>query len=57
MTEDNLINHFMLQEAIHSVALEHANCECTVCRAADGDEKALAQIYKQAGKQGFAKDE
>lgn len=32
-------------EAINSVAIEHApDCTCVVCRAADGDTHALAEI-------------
>lgn len=35
----------MITEAINSVAIEHAEgCDCIVCKAADGDVKALAKI-------------
>lgn len=41
-----MFHHFMIQEAIHSVAIEHARrCDCTVCRAADGDRQALGEVY------------
>jgi len=35
----------MLKEAIHSTAMEHGECDCTVCRAAHGDQEALGEIY------------
>jgi hypothetical protein len=35
-------------EAINSVAIEHAEeCDCVVCRAADGDVDALTEIIIQ----------
>ena len=38
----------MLKEAIHSTAMEHAkDCDCTTCKAADGDQEALAEFYKE----------
>ena len=40
-----MVNMFVLIEAINSVALEHAKeCKCVTCRAAHGDQEALAQI-------------
>lgn len=42
-----MYHHFLIQEAIHSVAMEHpADCECKVCLAADGDDEALGAIYQ-----------
>lgn len=36
----------MMKEAVASVSIEHASdCDCTVCRAADGDRDAMAEIY------------
>lgn len=35
----------LVQEAAASVALSHRpDCECLVCRAADGDRRALAEL-------------
>lgn len=35
----------IVREAIASVSLSHADdCRCRVCRAADGDERAFAEI-------------
>lgn len=40
--------HFMLREAVASVSLSHPqDCRCTTCRAALGDEDALAVIADQ----------
>lgn len=42
-----MIHHFVIKEAIHSVAMEHpSDCDCLTCRAADGDEEALVEIYR-----------
>jgi hypothetical protein len=39
-------NPFIVMEAIHSVALSHPeDCRCTTCRAAEGDKRALAEIF------------
>jgi hypothetical protein len=39
---------FVVMEAIHSTALEHhSGCGCDVCKAADGDEAALARVWVQ----------
>lgn len=39
------MNIFMLIEAVNSVALEHdPSCDCIACRAAGGDQDALAQV-------------
>lgn len=46
-----MTNFFVIQEAIHSVSLEHADdCDCTTCRAADGDADALDDIFRQVAK-------
>lgn len=38
---------FAVEEAIHSTAMEHArDCDCIICRAADGDPVAKAEIYR-----------
>jgi hypothetical protein len=35
----------MITEAVNSVAIEHVeDCDCIVCKAADGDVKSLAEI-------------
>lgn len=53
-----MIHHFMLKEAIHSTAMEHAGaCDCTVCRAAAGDQDALGEIYMAADYGGLSEDE
>jgi hypothetical protein len=42
---DGLARLFMAQEACASVALSHdEGCDCTACRAADGDREALVQV-------------
>ena len=47
-----MMHHFILKEAINSVAIEHGDdCDCTTCRAADGDHEALAEFYSTMGKQ------
>lgn len=44
-TTKQVVNIFALIEAINSVAIEHAkDCECVTCRAAHGDQEALARI-------------
>lgn len=43
------LRHAVLKEAVHSTAMEHAaDCECTTCRAANGDEDAWATIYRES---------
>lgn len=38
---------FLVKEAIHSVAMEHAgDCDCTICRAASGDEDAFGEVLR-----------
>jgi hypothetical protein len=38
--------YFTLQEAVASVALSHPErCDCLACRAADGDERAFAEVW------------
>lgn len=45
-----MTNYFVIQEAIHSVAIEHASdCDCTTCKAADGDADALAEVFAAVG--------
>lgn len=42
------VDPFIVNEAIHSVALSHdEDCDCTTCRAADGDREAWALIYAE----------
>lgn len=37
---------FLVMEAIHSTALEHAEgCTCMACRAADGDKDAISAVF------------
>jgi hypothetical protein len=39
------LNIFMVLEAVASVSLSHEEkCTCKTCRAAQGDEQALAEI-------------
>lgn len=41
----HLFASMMLVEAVNSVALEHPEaCACVVCRAAHGDERAVAEV-------------
>ena len=49
MTDQTWVEAFLkqqqLREAVASVSLSHPeNCNCTTCKAADGDEHALALI-------------
>lgn len=38
---------FLVKEAVHSVSMEHAaECDCTTCRAADGDDEAFGKILR-----------
>jgi hypothetical protein len=40
------------REAIGSVALSHADdCRCLTCRAANGDDEALAELFGRLGDQ------
>lgn len=42
-----LLRLFTLREAVASVALSHKpDCACTTCRAAAGDERALAELFE-----------
>jgi hypothetical protein len=41
-----MFRHFMLVEAVNSVAIEHASsCTCLACRAANGDQDAWTELY------------
>jgi hypothetical protein len=41
----NAVRPFVLQEALASVALSHADdCGCDTCKAASGDEEALSRV-------------
>lgn len=41
-----MLTGFLIQEAIHSVAIEHADdCQCDICKAANGDQDALARVW------------
>jgi hypothetical protein len=43
--ENFIGRYFLLRGAIASVALSHeANCDCVVCRASHGDERAMAEV-------------
>lgn len=42
---DSFVNLFVIKEAVNSVAIEHGACDCTTCRAAEGDAEALAEVY------------
>lgn len=47
MTRSSL-NLFVVKEAVHSVAMEHArDCECLTCRAADGDDGAFGKVLRE----------
>lgn len=40
---------FMVKEAVHSVAMEHArDCDCLTCRAANGDDEAFGKVLQEA---------
>lgn len=42
-----MIRHFIIREALNSVALEHPDdCECDTCLAANGNKDALARVYR-----------
>lgn len=39
------MRQLLLKETVASVALSHdADCDCTTCRAAKGDEAAMAEV-------------
>jgi hypothetical protein len=41
------MKYALATEAVHSVAMEHErDCDCTVCRAADGDIAAFRKIME-----------
>lgn len=43
-----MINGFLVREAVNSVAIEHPeDCDCTTCRAADGDTEAFVTMYRE----------
>lgn len=50
-TPNYLMKLVFYQEAVASVALTHPEgCKCVICRAAEGDEHAMAEIIEAVNK-------
>lgn len=48
---------FVIMEAIHSTAIEHpSGCNCVICRAAHGDQRAFAEVFTEVAEQLEARD-
>lgn len=41
-----MLQQFMVEEAVNSIAIEHGDtCDCLICRAAAGDQRAWSDLY------------